>query len=273
MNIIVCVKQVPDTERIEIDSVTNTLKREGVPSILNPYDGYALEAAAKMKDENPSTNIYVISMGPPQAEAVLRECLAMAADKAYLVTDKLFSGSDTYATSYILSKAIKQIELDEGIVFDAVFCGKQAIDGETAQVGPELAEQMNYPQITSCLEVVEKNDELQVIQEQLDRRKRMGISLPCVLTFTKPSKDPRFPTFKRKLEARKANVRHISISDIEDMNMQKIGVKGSPTRVRRCYAISKSKKTQLVECSDLDEIVDRIYSIIELASKGESNYD
>lgn len=270
MNIIVCVKQVPDTEKIEINPTTNTLKREGVASILNPYDGYALEAAAKIKDESSNTNIFVVSMGPPQAEAMLRECLAMAADKAFLVTDRLFGGSDTYATSYILSKAIQQIQLDEGIVFDAIFCGKQAIDGDTAQVGPELAEQMNYPQITSCLEVIEKNEEFQVLQEQMDCRKRMGVSSPCVLTFTKPDKDPRYPTFKRRLEARKAKIRHISIEDIEDMDRQKIGVKGSPTKVRRCYAISKSKKTQIIECNQLEEMAERIYSIIKPESKGGS---
>lgn len=264
MNIIVCVKQVPDTEKIEIHEETNTLKREGVPSILNPYDGYALEAAAKIKDENADTNIHVISMGPPQAESTLRECLAMAADKAYLITDRSFGGSDTYATSYILSKAIQQIQVDEGIVFDAIFCGKQAIDGDTAQVGPELAEQMNYPQITSCLEVIEKDGELQILQEQMDCRKRMGVSLPCVLTFTKPDKDPRFPTFKRKLEARKAKIRHLSMEDIQGMDRGKIGVKGSPTKVKRCYPISKSKKTQIIECNQLEELADRIYSILEL---------
>ena len=138
MNILVCVKQVPDTTQIKIDPVKHTLIREGVPAILNPFDGYALEAAARIKDKNPDTKIVVVTMGPPQAVAVLKECVAIAADKGYLVTGRTFGGSDTLATSYILSHAIKKIEETEG-AFDAIFCGKQAIDGDTAQVGPEIA--------------------------------------------------------------------------------------------------------------------------------------
>ena len=134
MNILVCVKQVPDTNEIKIDPETNTLVRDGVPSIVNTFDGYALEAAARVKDNNPDTKIVVLSMGPAQAETALRECLAIAADKAYLLTDRAFGGSDTLATSYILSQAIRKVESLEG-KFDMIFCGKQAIDGDTAQVG------------------------------------------------------------------------------------------------------------------------------------------
>ena len=138
MNMLICVKQVPDTTEIKIDPIKNTLIRDGVPSILNPFDGYALEAAARIKDKNPDARLVVITMGPPQAVAVLKECLAIAADKAYLVSGRAFGGSDTLATSYILSEAIKTIEKIEG-KFDIIFCGKQAIDGDTAQVGPEIA--------------------------------------------------------------------------------------------------------------------------------------
>ena len=128
MNMLVCVKQVPDTTEIKIDPVKNALIRDGVPSILNPFDGYALEAAARIKDKDPSAKIVVLSMGPEQAKAVLKESLAIAADKAYLVSDRAFGGSDTLATSYIISETIKKIEETEG-KFDAIFCGKQAIDG------------------------------------------------------------------------------------------------------------------------------------------------
>ena len=151
MNILVCVKQVPDTTEIKIDPVKNTLVREGVPSIVNPFDGYALEAAARIKDKDPSTKIVVVSMGPEQAKNALKECLAIAADKAYLVSGRAFGGSDTLATSYILSNAVGKLEELEG-KFDAIFCGKQAIDGDTAQVGPELAEHLGYPQVTYGLE-------------------------------------------------------------------------------------------------------------------------
>ena len=126
MNILVCVKQVPDTTEIKIDPVTNTLIRAGVPSIVNPFDGYALEAAARIKDKNPDSKIVVLSMGPDQAKAALKDCLAIAADKAYLVSDRAFGGSDTLATSYILSEAIKKVEEIEG-KFDAIFCGKQQL--------------------------------------------------------------------------------------------------------------------------------------------------
>ena len=151
MNILGCVKQVPDTTEIRIDPVKNTLIREGVPSIVNPFDGYALEAAARIRDKNPDTRIVVLSMGPAQAKTALKECLAIAADKAYLASDRVFGGSDTLATSYILSGAIRKVEELEGR-FDMIFCGKQAIDGDTAQVGPEIAEHLGYPQVTYGLE-------------------------------------------------------------------------------------------------------------------------
>lgn len=152
MNILVCVKQVPDTTEIKIDPVRNTLIRAGVPSILNPFDAYAMEAAARLKDADPKgTKIIVMSMGPEAAKAVLRECLSMGADAAYLMSDRAFGGSDTLATSYILSQGLKEVQKREGNI-DLIFCGKQAIDGDTAQVGPELAEHLGYPQITYGLE-------------------------------------------------------------------------------------------------------------------------
>ena len=139
MNILVCMKQVPDTTEIKINPETNTLMREGVPSIVNTFDAFALEAAARLKDKHPDSKIVVVSMGPEQAKTALKECLSIAADKAYLVSDRVFGGSDTLATSYILSNAIRKIEELEG-KFDAIFCGKQAIDGDTAQVGPDFGD-------------------------------------------------------------------------------------------------------------------------------------
>ena len=179
MNILVCIKQVPDTNEIKIDPETNTLVRDGVPSIINPFDGYAIEAAARIKDKNPDTRIVVLSMGPQQAEAALREALAIAADKAYLVSDRAFGGSDTLATSYILSCAIAKVEELEGVKFDAVFCGKQAIDGDTAQVGPELAELLDYPQVTYALEAEEAEGALHILKEGEDGNYRIGVKTPC----------------------------------------------------------------------------------------------
>ncbi|MCL2602649.1 MAG: electron transfer flavoprotein subunit beta/FixA family protein, partial [Treponema sp.] len=237
MNIIVCVKQVPNTAEIKIDPETNTLIRAGVESILNTYDGFALEAAARIKDELPETRIFVLSMGPPQAENALRECLAVAADTAYLATDRLFGGSDTLATSYILSECIKKIEELEALKFDAVFCGKQAIDGDTAQTGPAIAEFLELPQITGALTCQYKNGALNVVREADNGRQVMGVGFPCMVAFTKPNFDPRFPSVKRKLAAKKAEIRHIGIADMPHIDTAKIGLQGSPTKVKKTFVM------------------------------------
>ena len=234
MNILVCAKQVPDTTEIKIDPVTNTLIREGVPSVLNPYDGYALEAAARIKDKDPETKIVVLTMGPEAAKAVSKECLAIAADKAYLVSGRTFAGSDTLATSYILYNAVKKLEEAEG-KFDFIFCGKQAIDGDTAQVGPEMAEWLGYGQITNGLECEMKDGKLEVLKEGADYNYVMSIAAPAVVTFTKPSFDPRFPTIKRKMAANKAVIEVLGDGFSDEMDGTKIGLKGSPTFVRKSF--------------------------------------
>lgn len=238
MNILVCVKQVPDTTVIKIDPVKNTLIREGVPSIVNPFDGYALEAAARIKDKNPDTKIVVVSMGPEQAKNALKECLSIAADKAYLVTDRAFGGSDTLATSYILTCAIQKLEELEG-KFDAIFCGKQAIDGDTAQVGPEIAEHMDYPQVTYGLEAELDGTMLKVKKEIDDGVQIVGIQTPCVVTFTKPSWDPRFPSIKRKLAANRAEIPSLTAADLSAIDVAKAGLKGSPTKVKKTFVPQK----------------------------------
>ena len=239
LNICVCVKQVPDTTEIKIDPVKHTLIRTGVPSILNTFDGYALEAAARLKDKNPNINIYAISMGPEQAKAVLKEALGICADKVFLVSGRQFGGSDTLATSYIISEAVKMVEKREGIKFDMIFCGKQAIDGDTAQVGPEMAEHLGLPQVTYGLECKETDDEtgLIITQEGDDGRNIIEVQMPCLVTFTKPSFDPRFPTVKRKMMANKAEIPVITDSeeDFPDIDRERIGLKGSPTKVKKTY--------------------------------------
>lgn len=238
MNMLVCVKQVPDTTEIKIDPVKNTLIRDGVPSILNPFDGYALEAAARIKDANPDAKLVVVSMGPPQATAVLKESLAIAADKAYLVSGRAFGGSDTLATSYILSEAIKTIEATEG-KFDIIFCGKQAIDGDTAQVGPEIAEHLGYPQVTYGLEAELDGDTVKVKKEVEEGVEVIGIKMPCVLTFTKPSWDPRYPTIKRKMAANRAEIPVLSEADLTTIDLDHAGLKGSPTKVKKTFVPQK----------------------------------
>ncbi|MCL2856739.1 MAG: electron transfer flavoprotein subunit beta/FixA family protein [Oscillospiraceae bacterium] len=235
MNILVCVKQVPNTQEISIDPETNTLIREGVESIVNLYDGYALEAAARLKDTDKDIKIYVLCMGPPQAETALRECLSLSADVAYLATDRAFAGSDTLATSLILSQSIKWIEGHEGIKFDAIFCGKQAIDGDTAQVGPQIAEALGLPQVTYGYTCECKGDELHILKETEEGKELVAVKFPCLATFTKPSFEPRMVSAKRRFAAKKMEIKHITAEDLEGIDRTKIGLKGSPTRVKKSF--------------------------------------
>ena len=214
MNILVCIKQVPDTTEIKIDPVTNTLIRAGVPSIVNPFDAYALEIAAR-------------------AKAALKECLAVGGDKAYLVSDRAFGGADTLATSYTLKTAIEKLEETEGR-FDIIFCGKQAIDGDTAQVGPEIAEHLDYPQVTYAVEARVEGGEVLVKRETGDGFEVLAASMPCVVTVTKPYFDPRFPTIKSKLAAGRAQIPTLTADDLP-VDRESIGLKGSPTKVKKSF--------------------------------------
>lgn len=261
MNICVCVKQVPDTTEIKIDPVTNTLIREGVPSIVNPYDTYALENAARLKDSAPDAKIVVISMGPPQAKNALKECLAIAADKAYLITDRAFGGSDTLATSYILSQAIKKLEETEG-KFDCIFCGKQAIDGDTAQVGPEIAEHLGYPQITYALECKTVGDTLQVIQQGTDDKQVLQTKLPCVVTFTNPSFDVRYPTLRRKMAANRAEIPDVTAVDLTEIDLSQCGLKGSPTRVKKTYCPVRTTKCVYAREESIEDSSKKLVSLL-----------
>lgn len=239
MNILVCVKQVPDTTEIKIDPVTKTLIRTGVPSIVNPFDAYAMEIAARIKDVTPDTKIVILSMGPEQAKAALKECLSVGGDKAYLVSDRAFGGSDTLATSYILSKAIAKVEELEG-KFDVIFCGKQAIDGDTAQVGPELAEHLDYPQVTCAVGATVDGNMIKVKKEVDEGFELIGAQIPCVITVTKPNFDPRYPNIKSKMAASRAVIPTLTSADFE-INLELAGLKGSPTKVKKTYTPEHTK--------------------------------
>ncbi len=258
MNILVCVKQVPDTTEIKIDPETNTLIRKGVPSIVNPFDGYALEAAARIKDKDPDTKIVVVSMGPEQAKEALRECLAIAADKAYLVTDRAFGGSDTLATSYILSETVKKLEELEG-KFDAIFCGKQAIDGDTAQVGPEMSEHLGLPQVTYGLEAEVDGDMIKVNKEVEDGVDVIGVKMPCLITFTKPAWDPRYPTIKRKMAAKRADIPSLTAEDLTTIDLEKAGLKGSPTKVKSTFVPQKKTGGLKIEEESNEESAKKLF--------------
>ena len=264
MNMLVCVKQVPDTTEIKIDPVTNTLIRAGVPSILNPFDGYALEAAARIKDADPSAKIVVLSMGPEQAKAVLKESLAIAAHKSDLVSDRAFGGSDTLATSYIISETIKKVEELEG-KFDIIFCGKQAIDGDTAQVGPEIAEHLGLPQVTYGLEAEVDGDTVKVKKEVEEGVEVIGVKMPCVVTFTKPAWDPRYPTIKRKMAANKAEIPTLTAADLPSIDLEHAGLKGSPTKVKKTFVPQKKSGGVKVQEESNEESAKKLFSLLSEA--------
>ena len=260
MNILVCIKQVPDTAEIKIDPVTNTLIRAGVPSIVNPFDAYALEIAARIKDQTPGTKIVLVSMGPQQATAALKECLAVGGDKAYLVSDRAFGGADTLATSYTLKNAIDKIEELEG-KFDLIFCGKQAIDGDTAQVGPEIAEHMDYPQITYAVEAKIEGDEVFVKRETGEGYEVLASRLPCVITVTKPSFNPRFPTIKSKMAANRAVITTLTAEDLP-VEADRIGLKGSPTKVKKTFTPPRKQGGVVVREATGEESAKKLFELL-----------
>lgn len=259
-NMLVCVKQVPDTTEIRIDPVTKTLIRDGVPSIVNPFDAYALELAARIKDKEPDSKITLICMGPPQAQAALKECLAVGGDKAYLVSGREFGGSDTLATSYILSCAVKKVQEMEG-PFDIIFCGKQAIDGDTAQVGPEMAEHLGLPQVTYAIEATAEEDRVVVKKEVEDGFEMIAAKYPCVVTVTKPSFDPRFPSIKAKLAANRKEIPVIGAADL-DIDLTRAGLKGSPTKVKKTFTPSVKTSGIKIQEETPEAGAEKLYALL-----------
>lgn len=240
MNICVCIKQVPDTNEIKIDPETHTLVRAGVPSIVNPFDTYAQEVGVRLKEKS-GGKVVVVSMGPPQAEEAIKSCLAVGADAGYLISGRKFGGSDTLATSYILSEGIKAIEEKEGFKFDLILCGKQAVDGDTAQVGPEIAEHLGLPQITYALDIEEVEGDLQVKRECNAGYDIISVKLPAVVTVVKLPYEPRYPTIKTKLAAKKKEVPVLSEEDLTTIDLERCGLKGSPTKVKKTYTPVREK--------------------------------
>lgn len=228
MHIVVCIKQVPDSAEIKINPETGTLIREGVPSIINPFDMHAIEAGIQMKEKT-GGKVTVMTMGPPQAETSLREAVAMGADDAVLLSDRAFAGSDTWATSFTLSKAIEKIGAD------IVICGKQAIDGDTAQVGPETAEFLNIPHISYVRKIEDVSESGIKVQRLMDEGYDVIESqFPVLLTVVKELNEPRLPSLKGKMAAKKAEIKKWGQADIM-AEENDIGLKGSPTQVKNIF--------------------------------------
>ncbi|MCI5902608.1 MAG: electron transfer flavoprotein subunit beta/FixA family protein [Blautia sp.] len=245
MNICVCIKQVPDTNEIKIDPVKHTLIRTGVPSIVNPFDTYAQEVGVRLK-EKLGGRLVVITMGPPQAAEAVKSCLAVGADAGYLISGRKFGGSDTLATSYILSEAIRTVEEKEGIRFDLILCGKQAIDGDTAQVGPEIAEHLGIPQVTYALDIREENGDLQVKRECDAGYDIISVKLPAVVTVVRLPYEPRYPTYKTRKEARTKEIPVLSEKDLTTIDLGRCGLNGSPTKVKSTYTPIREKHGMII---------------------------
>jgi electron transfer flavoprotein beta subunit len=255
MDIIVCIKQVPDTTEVRINPETNTLVREGVPSIINPFDENAVEAALQLKEQCGGT-VTVITMGPPQASEALRSTIGMGADETILISDRAFAGSDTWATSYTLSQAIRKIGK-----FDLILCGKQAIDGDTAQVGPGIAEWLGIPQVTfvTKIEVTGATLRLERLLEEVNEV--VEAPMPAVITVVKQINEPRLPSLKGMMRAKKAEIKNFTAQDIA-ADPKNIGLNGSPTSVVKIFSPPPKGGGQILK-GEPEEIVDNLLSKIK----------
>ena len=252
MNIIVCIKQVPDTTEVKIDPKTGTLIREGVPSIMNPDDKGGLELALRMKDEF-GAKVTVITMGLPQAEAILRESLAMGADRAILLTDRRLGGADTLATSYALSGALRELG------YDLVITGRQAIDGDTAQVGPELAEHLDIPQVTYLEDCKFDGNKTLTIKKQLeDGYQMVQVEMPCLVSVLASSYKPRYMSVSGIVECFDKEIETWTVENIK-VEEEKLGKKGSPTNVKKSFAKAVKGQGEVFEV-EAEEAVELIIS-------------
>lgn len=261
MNIVVCIKQVPDTNEVRLDPVTNTLIRDGVPSIINPDDKSGLEVALRLKDENPDdVHVTVLSMGPPQAEGALREALAMGADEGILVSDRAFGGADTWATSCTITAALEHLD------FDLIICGRQAIDGDTAQVGPQIAEHIGVPQVSYVeeLDLDEDKKSITVKRQFEDRYHTINIKFPCLITAIAELAEPRYMTIGKVFESYQKEIKVWGLEDIKDkLDMANIGLKGSPTKVRKSFPKQGKGKGVLLTDLTADEAAQAIVAKLQ----------
>ena len=247
MNIVVCIKQVPDTTEVKIDPNTGTIIRDGIPSIMNPDDKGGLEVALRLKDQF-NAHVTVITMGPLQADAILREAYAMGVDRAILLSDRAFAGADTLATSNALAAAIKNLD------YDLIISGRQAIDGDTAQVGPQIAEHLDLPQI-SYVANVEYNgkDTFTVKKETEEGYQMLEVSAPCLFTVLASAVKPRYMSVRGIVEAFDKEVDIWTVNDIT-VDLAKLGLKGSQTRVKKSFSKGLKSAGEIYEVDAEEEI-------------------
>ena len=246
MKIVACIKQVPDTTEVKLDPVKNTLIRDGVPSIINPDDKAGLELALQIKES------------VPQAEVALREALAMGADDAVLVTDRAFGGADTWATSSTIAGALRNID------YDIIIAGRQAIDGDTAQVGPQIAEHLGIPQVSYCEELKVEGDKFIVRRQFEDRYHIVEIKPPCLITTLSEEIDPRYMTVGGIFDAYQKEMKVWGLKDIEDkLDLSNIGLKGSPTNVKKSFTKQAKGKGVKLEGLTPEEAADAILAKLQ----------
>ncbi|MCX5697824.1 MAG: electron transfer flavoprotein subunit beta/FixA family protein [Candidatus Omnitrophica bacterium] len=256
MNIIVCIKQVPETTEVRINPETNTLIREGVKSIINPFDMYAIEEAVRLKEKFGGKTT-VISMGPPQADAALREAISMGIDEGILICDRAFAGSDTWATSYTLAGAIKKIG-----AFDLIICGKQASDGDTAQVGPGISTHLNIPQVTYVKKVEDATDKSMRLERLMEEGfEIIEAPLPLLITVVKEINEPRIPSLKGMMRAKSAKITTWTQKEL-GLDPQSIGLCGSPTQVVKIFTPPQRTGGQILK-GEVPEVVDKLVELLK----------
>jgi electron transfer flavoprotein beta subunit len=258
MKIVVCIKQVPDTAEVKLDPKTGTLIRDGVPSIINHDDKAGLEAALQLREKlNDGSTVTVVCMGPPQADVALREALAMGADEAHLVSAREFGGSDTYATATIIATALKKIG------YDMVITGRQAIDGDTAQVGPQIAEQLKIPQVSYAQELDIVNGEVIVNRQYEDQFHILKVQLPCLVTALAELSEPRYMHAGGIVDAYNKEVKVWAFDDLKnDLNPEWIGLKGSPTNVFQSFGKKPKTPGTIYDGLSVEEAVEKIMAML-----------
>lgn len=273
MNIVVCIKQVPDTTNVRINPETNTLIREGVESIINPFDMYAIEESLRIREKH-GGQVTIMSMGPPQVETALREAISLGADRAVLLSDRAFAGADTLATSLTLSYGIRRYE-EETEKVDIVFMGKQAIDGDTGQVGPGVAEHMGIPHITDIRkieEIAEEDGTITVERLLEDGYLRLKTSMPVVLTVVKEINEPRLPSLRGKMNAKKAEITKWTTEELKAAP-ELIGLNGSPTQVIKIFTPPKPQGGKVFTGETPDSVHDLLNELrengLDLSQRGQ----
>ncbi len=258
MDIVVCIKQVPNSAHVRIDPETKALMREGVESIVNPYDMHALEAGLSLKEQY-GGKVTVLTMGPPQAEEALREALSCGADDAILLSDRAFAGADTWATTHTLSLGIKKLGS-----FDLIICGKQAIDGDTAQVGPGLAERLNIPYVTYVRRIEAVENGAMRVQRLMDNGYDvLEVPLPLLVTVVKELNEPRLPSLKGKIRARSQTISVYGAKEL-GADQNKIGLSGSFTEVTEIFAPKWDRQPQIIKGS-VDEQIETLLKNLKQA--------